>query len=118
MAREEEKKAEYCQEKKGVKELRRFTALIFAKSSERAITVKQRKQRLNYSCNPKEAHQACNKHKHLPGTYLRCSEVTLGIDDTYYKEDHKPQQLKQLQPRHIIYKFTFQWILQFVIPVR
>jgi hypothetical protein len=41
MAREEEKKAEYCQEKKGVKELRRFTALIFAKSSERAVTVKQ-----------------------------------------------------------------------------
>ncbi len=74
----------------------------------------KRKQWLDYTCDPEESDESCNKCKHLEWTDISPGEVAFrkhNADNQEYGEFH---QLEKLKPGDIVYEFElFQAVVQF-----
>ena len=71
------------------------------------ISVIKRQKRLNNTRNPEKGDQSGKEHKHLPLSYFGTGKMAFGKNDTYYQENNRLHQLKELEPRYVIYNFKF-----------
>jgi len=97
MAKCENKKAEKTEKEKGIEDLGRFFRAVIAYFSISLVSVVERQQGLDYTCDPEESKQASDEHEHLPFTNIGPGEMAFSKYYTDYQKYNRLHQLKKLQ---------------------